>query len=334
MRTSRQTVDDLVDQLMRRRDAEGRTYALRIDVGGDVAAERYGVKPANDFEPEQVVDADTTLLSWSMAKSVTHAAIGVLVADGVLDPSVPAPVREWTDDERSAITIDHLLQMRPGLRFIEDYVDGDVSHCIEMLFGGTDPSFAAYAARLPLDHRPGEVFNYSSGTTNIVSRIVGDTVAGPDTTGDERAAAVGTFLRERLFQPVGMTSASPKFDDAGDFVGSSYVYATATDFARFGRLYLDDGITADGRRILPVGWREHAREVVSHDAESGFDHGRHWWSWPWFPGSLSAHGYEGQYTLVLPDHDLVLVHLGSTEAAHQRGLVGRLTRIVQAVLDR
>ncbi|MEM8746117.1 MAG: serine hydrolase [Actinomycetota bacterium] len=326
-------VAELVEGFFGRPADQGRSLALRVDVGGDVVAERFGVRPADDFRPELRVDADTPLLSWSMAKSITHAAVGLLVLDGALDPSDPAPVPEWADDPRSAITTLQLLEMRSGLRFVEDYVDGDVSHCIEMLFGGTEPSFAHYAAVLPLDHEPGTVFNYSSGTSNIVSRIVGDLVTGVGGDPAERSDAIGRFFRTRLFEPVGMTTASPRFDGAGDVVGSSYVDATAADFARFGRLYLNDGVTGSGERILPEGWLDHAWAPITHDVDSGFGYGRHWWTWPWFPGSLACHGYEGQFTLVLPEHDLVAVHLGVTDAVHNRGLVGWLTRIVQAVLD-
>ena len=194
--------------------------------------------------------------------------------------------------------------MRSGLEFVEDYVDDSVSHCIEMLYGAGQDDMAAYAAALPLLHPPGTVWNYSSGTTNIVARIVGDAVGG-GRDGMER------LLTERLFGPAGMSSAQPKFDTAGTFVGSSYVYATARDFARFGQLYLDDGVV-DGRRILPVGWTDHARAPVSFDDESGFGYGRQWWLWPQFEGSLACHGYEGQYTVVAPDRDLVVVHLGKS----------------------
>ena len=110
---------------------------------------------------------------------------------------------------------------------------------------------AAYAAALPLTRRPGSTWNYSSGTTNIICRIIGDVIGG----GRE---GMETFLHDRLFEPAGMHSAIPKFDTSGTFVGSSYVYATARDFAKFGELYRNDGV-ADGRRVLPAGWRDHAR---------------------------------------------------------------------------
>jgi CubicO group peptidase (beta-lactamase class C family) len=317
-----------------RPDAQGASLAFLAVRGGEVIAERYGVQAANDFQPAESVAAHTTLLSWSMAKSITHAAIGILVADGLLDVDVPASVPEWVGTDREPITTLQLLEMRSGLRFLEDYVDGDTSHCIEMLFGDTDPSFGHYAVSQPLEHAPGAVFNYSSGTTNIVARIMGDIVSGgPGGEAAERAAAITTFLQDRLFTPIGMQSAVAKFDQAGDFVGSSYVYATARDFARFGELYLHDGVTevGHGERVLPAGWLDHARTLSGHDDASGLDYGRHWWLWQAFPGSLACHGYDGQFVAVFPDRDLVLAHLGATPSAHNPGLLMRLARLADAL---
>jgi CubicO group peptidase (beta-lactamase class C family) len=218
--------------------------------------------------------------------------------------------------------------MRPGLRFVEDYVDGEVSHCIGMLFGDGSADHAAYAAALPLDHPPGTVWNYSSGTTNIITRIIGEIVGGG-------RQGMETFLRDRLFGPLGMDSATPKFDDAGTWVGSSYVYATARDFAKFGELYRNDGITSSGERILPEGWADHGRTFVAHDPTddlpSGFDYGRHWWMWPEFPGSIAAHGYEGQYIVVVPDRDLTVVHLGKTDSVMRRHVVGGIDKLLRSV---
>ena len=323
-----------LDELFSRPEAQGVSLAFVARRGGEVVAERYGVQPASAFEPEVSIDANSTLLSWSMAKSMVHAAIGILVGDGLIDVDQPAPVPEWVGTDRAGITVLHLLEMRSGLHFVEDYVDGDTSNCIEMLFGGTEASFARYAAMLPLAHAPGTVFSYSSGTSNILARIIGDVVAPADAGPPQRQAAVETFLRDRLFTPAGMEHAVPKFDDAGDFVGSSYVYATARDFARFGELYLHDGVTecGTGRRLLPQGWAAHAAAAVSHDAETGLGYGRHFWLWPAFPGSFACHGYEGQFTVVFPDRDLVLVHLGKTDVAHSRGLQMRLARLAELLV--
>jgi CubicO group peptidase (beta-lactamase class C family) len=323
-------VIELVDQLFARPADEGVTLALLIQQDGEVVAERYGTQPANVFQPALEITAESTLISWSMAKSITHAAVGIVVGDGLLDLEAPAPVAEWEGTPSAEITTLQLLEMRSGLRFVEDYVDDQVSHCIEMLFGESGPSHAAYAAALPLDHPPGTFYSYSSGTTNIVARIVGDIVSGGAADPHERRVATETFLRDRLFGPAGMQSAIPKFDAAGDFVGSSYVYATARDFARFGELYRHDGVTAGGERILPVGWRDHAATAVSHDDENGCDYGRHWWVWPEFPGSLACHGHEGQYIVVVPDQELVIVHLGKTDADASPQLRARLRSMIEA----
>ncbi len=319
----------LVDELFLRPADEGVTLALVVQHRGEVVAERYGVQPENIFQPAIDITADSTLTSWSMAKSITHAAVGILVGDRELDVEAPAPVPEWSGSPKAAITTLQLLEMRSGLRFVEDYVDDEISHCIEMLYGDSGPSHAAYAAQLPLDHEPGTHYSYSSGTTNIIARIVGDIVSGgPGGDPEHRRDAVEEFLHDRLFAPVGMDSAIPKFDDAGDFVGSSYVFATARDFAAFGEFYRNDGVTATGERILPAGWVDHARTPISHDDENGCDYGRHWWMWPEIPGSLACHGHEGQYIVVVPDRELVVVHLGKTDAAVAPQLRGRLRQMI------
>jgi CubicO group peptidase (beta-lactamase class C family) len=266
-----------------------------------------------------------THISWSMAKSMTHALVGFMVLDGLVDIDQPAAVPEWRDDERSAITLRHLLEMRSGLEWVEDYVDGERSHVIDMLFGSGKDDHAAFGAALPLRHRPGTHWEYSSGTTNIICRILGDIVggAGPD----ERRTRMASFIDLRLFRPLGMSSATAKFDSAGTFVGSSFVYATAADFVRFGRLYVD-GRSPAGTELLPVGWRDEARATVANDPETGNGYGHHWWTWPQLPGSLVATGYEGQYTIVLPEDDLVVVRLGKSPAEIRRNVVDDLVALV------
>lgn len=311
------SVDDLLAQAFRDqpRPDLATTLAVVAVRGGEVVAEGY----ADD------VDADTTLISWSMAKSITQALLGLAVADGLLDVHAPAPVPEWqaADDPRRAITVDQLLRMCSGLRFCEDYVDDGVSDVIAMLFGEGQDDMAAFAASFPLEHEPGTVFNYSSGTTNILARIAGDLFGGRD--------GVEAVLADRLFGPVGMTSATPRFDTAGTFVGSSYVYATARDFARFGELYLHEGRVGD-RQVVPADWVAYAR--TESPVPSGPDeqpYGAHWWRFPPVPGSFAAQGYEGQRTLVVPDDDLVVVRLGKTPADLKPNLDTWLTALVDAL---
>ncbi len=318
-------VPTVADELFADGAAHGRSLALVVQHRGQVCFERYGTLPDTAFGPGGAVGPDTTLVSWSMAKSITQAAVGIAVGDGALVVDAPAPVAAWRGTEKEAIRLLDLLEMRSGLEFVEDYVDDSVSHCIDMLFGSGQDDMAAYAAALPLLHAPGSVWNYSSGTTNIISRILGDAVA-------PTRAAMEAFLAERLFGPVGMTSAIPKFDGRGTFVGSSFVYATARDFARFGQWYLDDGVVA-GRRLLPEGWCEHARTQIARDDESDIGYGRQWWLMPELPGSMTAQGYEGQYTLVDPVHDLVVVHLGKVPADTRAPLRQAIVAIARAFDD-
>jgi CubicO group peptidase (beta-lactamase class C family) len=313
------------DELFAEGAAHGITLALVVQRHGEVVYERYGHQPDTLFGPGGPVTADSTLISWSMAKSITQAAVGIAIGDGLLRLDAPAAVPAWRGTEKEPITLLDLLEMRSGLEFVEDYVDDSVSHCLEMLYGDGKDDMAAYAAGLPLLHTPGTVWNYASGTTNIVSRIVTDAIGGTH-------EAMESFLRDRLFHPTGMASAIPKFDTAGTFVGSSYVYATARDFARFGQLYLDDGMVGD-ERILPEGWRDVARTQIAFDDEGGFGYGRQWWLWPEFPGSLACHGYEGQYTLVVPDRDLVVVHLGKVPADDRAIVRAALRAVVEAFDD-
>jgi CubicO group peptidase (beta-lactamase class C family) len=129
-----------------------------------------------------------------------------------------------------------------------------------------------------------------------------------------------------------MDSAEPRFDAAGTWVGSTYVYAAARDFARFGELYRNDGVAASGERLLPERWVDNGRVFVAHDPEAagryGFDYGRHWWMWPEFPGSIAAHGYEGQYVVVVPDRQLTVVHLGKTVREQKPPLVAALADLI------
>ena len=284
------------------------TLAVVVQHCGEVVAEAYA----------DGVTADTTLISWSMAKSITHALVGMAQMDGLLDVRAKTGIAQWQNDDRKHITLQHLLEMRSGLAWIEDYVEGNESDVIEMLFGAGKDDHAAYAINQQLSSTPGSEWYYSSGTTNIISRLLGDALG--DKTRD--------FIQGRLFDAIGMSSATAQFDAAGTFVGSSYVYATARDFAKFGEMYLRDGMCGT-KRILPVGWVDHARTQTVIDDETGQGYGAHWWTQPGEPRSLIASGYEGQQIFVLPERDLVIVRLGKTVAEKRAKVREELFEIAQ-----
>lgn len=278
------------------------TLALVALQHGEVVFERYA--------PEH--SQSSTFISWSMAKSMTSAYCGQLVDAGRIDLDAPAAVPEWQPpDPRAAITVRQLLEMRSGLQWNEDYVDDQVSNVIEMLSGDGKADMAGYAASMPLAHEPGEHWYYSSGTTNIVARLLGEVVGGRD--------AMEHGLVNDLFVPAGMTNAVPKFDDAGTFVGSSFVYATARDFAAFGELFRNRGV-ANGRRVLSEAWCELSIIEQAIDPETGQGYGLHWWTVRDEYGSYACNGYEGQRIQVVPELGLTFVRLGKTDAAFSADL--------------
>ena len=273
----------------------GEAQAVVIIQAGRLILERH----APSFGPE------ATCASWSMAKSITQALAGILVGDGRLDVHAPADVPEWREpgDPRGAITLDHLFHMSSGLDFLEAYHPDKPSDVIEMLWGSGKDDTAAYAAAKALAHPPGAFFYYSSGTTNIISRCLARALGAS-------GAGFEAFMRQRLFDPIGMKSPVPKFDAAGTFIGSSFCYATPRDFARFGLLYLRNGVW-DGRRILPDGWVDYARTPTFQ--QSGCPdgpYGAHWWLDFAGPGTFSANGHDGQHIVICPDRDLIVVRNG------------------------
>jgi CubicO group peptidase (beta-lactamase class C family) len=279
------------------------TKAVVVARDGRLVAERYA--PG--------VDPRAALLSWSMAKSVTMALVGALVLDGRLDPYAPAPVPEWQSpgDPRGAITLDQLLRQSSGLAFDETY--GAVNDVSRMLF--TERDTGAFAAPFPLEAEIESVWSYSSGTSNVVSRIVRDAFGGD-------LGAMLRFARERLFDPAGMASALLEPDASGSFIGSSFAFMTARDWARFGELFRRDGVW-NGRRLLPEGWVRYAT-TPTPKAPLG-RYGAHWWlnagepgaperrPWPPLPAeAYAARGHSGQWVVVVPSARLVVVRLGLT----------------------
>ena len=193
----------LTDEIFNLNPAQGVTYALLVIKSGRLVYERYAAG----------ANAMYLQYSWSMAKSVTHALMGMLVRDGRMNIYDPAPVPEWQQDDRRDITIDQLLRMSSGLEFNEDYVDGQVSDVIPMLSFEGRHDTGAFAASKPLVHSPGSHWYYSSGTTNILCRIIRETLGGG-------ATEMLAFMREELFEPLGMRTVVPRLDDTGTFIGS------------------------------------------------------------------------------------------------------------------
>ena len=301
------------------------TKAVIVLHDGRVVAERYA--PGYGI--------DTPMLGWSLTKSVTNALVGILVRQGRLALSVPAPVAAWRNpsDRRHPITIEQLMRMTSGLALDETNSGFDPSS--RMLF--TAPDMAAVAEAASLAAPPGSRYHYSSPSTLILSRIVTDAVGG-------RAEDVRRLAETELFGPLSMRDVTLEFDAVGTPIGSSYMYATARDWARFGLLYANDGLVGDWR-ILPEGWVSYSASPTpgsrdgygagffTNRGPAEFSRARVRGGMP--SDSFFASGTQGQRIVVAPAERLVVVRLGRSqdwETFDFRGLM-QLVADVNLVLN-
>jgi CubicO group peptidase (beta-lactamase class C family) len=292
-----QQLNAAVDEAFNDSTGKRGTRAVVVVYDGEIVAERY----AEGFS------ANSKLAGWSMAKSITSALIGILVNQNKLQISVPAPVDEWKNDERSNITITDLLHMSSGLDWWEYYAAP--SDATNMLYCEKD--MGKFALHKKLKDHPGSKFYYSSGSTNILSYIIRRVVGEAD---------YYRFPYEQLFHKIGMNDTVFEVDAGGTFAASSYCFATAHDWAKFGLLYLQDGVW-NGERILPEGWVDFsATPTTAKTAKKDGSYGAQWWlnkatphapkKYPLVPDDcFRCQGYEGQYVWVISSKKLVVVRL-------------------------
>lgn len=306
---------------------QGETRGVLLLRGGKVAAKRYapGYSDANRF------------ISWSMAKSVTAVLVGELVGDGKLSLDEPAPVAEWQrpGDPRAAITLRQLLHMSSGLEHVEVGDPLYASDTNQNLFVGGTNDMAARAITKPLESAPGSTYEYSSMTSIILAEIITRTLTDsrdPRT----RAAIYRKFAEDRLFRPAGITSVFLEFDGAGTQIGGSIIHMSLDDWGRFGSVLLL-GKAPDGSQIIAPDWLVIMR--MPSDTDGGYG-GHIWLNRPrpagsndaLFPGHgpaslFAAIGHLGQYVIVSPEQDMVLVRLGKTQddaLAPVRAALGRV----------
>jgi CubicO group peptidase (beta-lactamase class C family) len=282
-----------------------RTKAVVVVKDGHIVAERYA----------KGYGIDTQVLGFSATKSVISALTGILVRQGKLTLDGPAPVAAWKnpDDPRHTITVDQLLRHTAGLA-IGSSLQASLASTLEpvnrMKFGESD--MAAYAESVPLETPPGSAWNYNDGNYVILSQLIREAVGG-------HAADVMRFARQELFAPLGMDHVTLQFDGSGNPEGSGEMLASARDWARFGLLYLDDGVVG-GKRILPEGWVKYS---TSPTPNAWVGYGAGFWTnqgdgfganyrithgWP--RDAFMAKGTIGQYVIVIPSQRLVIVRLG------------------------
>ena len=286
---TRARLEPIAKALVDDRTYNGHPFAFMALHKGKVVAERYdkGIGPA------------TKLLSWSMAKSFTSALTGVMAGDGLVDINAPVDIAEWQNDGRKDITLNNLLQMQSGLEWDEDYgARSDVNLILHR-----EQDMGLYALSKPLAYEPGTHWYYSSGTTNIVMRYLRSHFSSDEVFLD--------YIRTRLFAPLGIRNAVFEQDMSGTPVGSSYLYITAADYARFGQMYLDDGCV-DSLRVLPQGWAEYTATPAS---DSKGHYGAFFWlnqgkELPDVPEDMFyCNGHDGQRVFIVPSKELVVVVL-------------------------
>lgn len=270
-----------------------KTRTLLVLYKDHILAERYG----DGFGPE------TPVLGWSMTKSVLATLFGILEYQGKIDLESPAPIKSWEQDERKNITLNNLLRMQSGLAWDEDY--GSLSDVNRMLFMSEDMT-KPQETKEPLGE-PGEIWNYSSGTSNLLSGIL-----------RKESDSYQDYLNlpyQELADKIGMHSMLIETDLAGNFVGSSYAWASTRDWAKFGLLYLRNGHW-NGEQLFDSSWVDYVSRPTPH---SDGIYGAHFWlnaegMYAGVPRDLySANGYQGQYVFIIPSKDLVIVRTGLAE---------------------
>jgi CubicO group peptidase (beta-lactamase class C family) len=307
----------------------GRSDALLILQDGRIVFERYG----GDHGP------DVRHVSWSMAKSFTHALVGIGVADGKVDIDRPLTLVRNPDP---GLTLRRLLNLTDGLDWHEASYEPEKSDAARMLYGPGRLDGAGYTAAMHQAVKPGTRFNYSTGSFQLAAAELAAHLFPDARDPGTKRRVMADFIQQRLFAPLGMTTALAEFDAAGTFIGGSLVYASARDFARFGELYRQDGMVG-GRRLLPEGWVKFARTpTVSPVYGAGFwletDHLMPKPPQPLLRGrgprdAFSAQGHEGQVILVIPSRNAVIVRLGkaSDGPAAWAGLGDWLNTVIAAI---
>ncbi|HDZ13296.1 hypothetical protein LCGC14_1632980 [marine sediment metagenome] len=270
-----------------------KTRTVLITYKNEIIAENY-IKGFNK---------ETRVLGWSMTKSILGTLYGILEFRGDIDLDAVAPVDEWVKDERKNITLNHLLRMQSGLSWDEDYTS--ISDVTKMLFLDADMTLAQ--AKNAAIAAPGEVWNYSSGTSNLLSGILRKQFKTHHEYLD--------FPYVSLIDKIGMHSMLIETDMEGNFVGSSYGWANTRDWAKFGILHLNKGLW-NGERLFDQHWIDY---ITTPTAHSDGDYGAHFWlnaggKYPDVPRDMySVNGYQGQRVFIIPSKELVVVRTGLAE---------------------
>lgn len=246
---------------------------------------------------------NSKLLGWSMTKSITGTMFGVLQKQKKFDIYKPAPIAEWQNDGRKVITTNDLLHMNSGLEWVENY--NTICDATIMLFESED--MAKVQLEKPALFKPNTHWNYSSGTSNLLSAILRKQFKTHQEYLD--------FWYSALIDKIGMNSAVIETDMVGNYVGSSYAWATTRDWSKLGLLYLHKG-NWNGEQILDESW---VKYVSTPTNTSNGDYGAQFWlnaggKYKDAPRDMFyCSGFQGQKVFIIPSLDLVIVRMGLTD---------------------
>ncbi len=257
---------------------------------GELIAERYA----------DGVNSQTPLHGWSMTKSLAATMAGVLTQRGLIDVYAQGQVPALMDAGRPEITVDDLLRMTGGLAGYE--LNDGTDPNSQMLF--TQSDMATFAATREQIAAPGERWDYQSGNTVLAGSALEEYL------GDTPAEEVAT-IRDWLFEPLGMAHSVLEADQEGTLQWSSYMYASARDWAKLGQLYLDGGRAPDGTQLIPEDWIDY---VTAPTPGSDGIYGSGYWMWADdFPSDhFIMNGFQGQEGFIIPSEDLVIIRMGAT----------------------
>ena len=270
-----------------------RTRSLLVIYKDKIIAEKYDV----GFNKE------SKILGWSMTKSITSAMFGILEKQGKINIYASAPIPEWANDERKNITTNDLLHMNSGLEWEEKY--DKICDATEMLFQAEDMTRSQLVKKAV--YKPNTHWNYSSGTTNLLSGILRKQFKTHQEYLD--------FWYASLIDKIGMNSMILETDMTGNYVGSSYGWATTRDWSKFGLLYLHKG-NWNGEQIFNESWVKYTATPTN---TSNGDYGGHFWlnsggKFPDVPRDMYyCGGFQGQMVVIIPSLDLVIVRMGLKE---------------------
>ena len=302
-------------------DYQIKTSSLAIAYQGQLIYEKYA----------EGISSNTPIYSFSLGKTIAALFSGILVKDNLLDIHAPIQLPEWLGDDRKTITPHHLLTMTSGLEWREVFDDNTSD--VGVLFIQED--MGSFASNKPLVAPPGSVYNYSTGSTMILAKVIKNILGG-------KVAGTYKLLHESLLRKLGMNTAVVQADVSGSLVLGAQELIGTHDLTRLGQFILQNGHWKD-EQIIPENWIEYMSTPVGLNTNFGFDYGSGIWlntaqnGAPFFPSlpsdTLIGYGLRGQFIIMIPSLELVIVRTGNTMDLESLDLIPEIDQLAAKIVD-